>query len=525
MPNIPPKSAPDAARTMMRDDRGAIMVMGIFMCVFLVGALWYIAGIGDALVFRERMQESADSVAFSAAVIEARGMNIIVMMNLLMAAILAIRVAINLLKVVFIAAAAIFTALSLNPFGGEFFIPFIDPAVAGAEEMQSLDNSTRTPIDDALEALNVAETGVAEATPAGAWAGAFEMASKYTPPVADVILLGATTGKDWGLPVEKGTTHKLCEKSADAVADIITALIPNIPPGLRGAVKGVIGGMTSNDFFCELGDGGSPPDFSNQINAANSQACDGKKTKTCNDAADANTKYTNLQTKYGYVDGSPGPGTTTAQITEVNNAQKDWIAQQNACDDFDMDKCNKDVKKEQDKKAKEASDKAKAAGGGSSGSSGDKRPSMVAKNWHNGIADAQIASVTHSNDERNNTRHAPRYVNIADQKRRTINDANFVQKSAWAQAEFFYDCGGAWSSCNNNQEAMWNFHWRARFRLVNGDAYLGGEAISVADAAMRAKIGIDLATSKAESWGLTNGVQKAELGKVAAETGTPFTLH
>src|SRR5262249_55414937 len=43
-------------------------------------------------------------------------------------------------------------------------------------------------------------------------------------------------------------------------------------------------------------------------------------------------------------------------------------------------------------------------------------------------------------------------------------------KFSFAQAEFFYDCSGAWntSSCNNekgtNESAMWHFKWRARLR-------------------------------------------------------------
>src|SRR5258708_5202200 len=165
-------------RRIASDERGAIMVMGIFMCVVLVGALWYIAGIGEAIVFHERMQEAADSVAFSGAVIEARGMNIIVMMNLLMAAILAIRVAINLIKTVLIVAAAIFAVLGLIPFM-EWAEAFAAPCEAGAEAMQNLDNSTKQPIDLALEALHYAEIGVKEATPLAAWAGLSEMAGKY----------------------------------------------------------------------------------------------------------------------------------------------------------------------------------------------------------------------------------------------------------------------------------------------------------------------------------------------------------
>ncbi len=46
------------------------------MCACMVGILWYLAGIGDAIVFRERMQEAADATAFSAAVLHARGMNL-----------------------------------------------------------------------------------------------------------------------------------------------------------------------------------------------------------------------------------------------------------------------------------------------------------------------------------------------------------------------------------------------------------------------------------------------------------------
>ncbi|HSO33012.1 MAG TPA: hypothetical protein VLT33_10850, partial [Labilithrix sp.] len=41
---------------------------------------------------------------------------------------------------------------------------------------------------------------------------------------------------------------------------------------------------------------------------------------------------------------------------------------------------------------------------------------------------------------------------------------------AWAQAEMFFDCGGAWTSkdCNNDDDdAMWHFKWRPRLRRFN----------------------------------------------------------
>ena len=152
--NLPSSNRDASEAGIAADDRGAIMVLGIFMCVFLVGSLWYIAGIGDALVYHERMQEGADAVAFSAATIEARGMNIIVLINMLMACILAIRVAINVVKYGLIIAAGIFGALSLIPFAGAVFGAAAGFAAEGAEAAQNVDNSTRTAIDDALIALH-----------------------------------------------------------------------------------------------------------------------------------------------------------------------------------------------------------------------------------------------------------------------------------------------------------------------------------------------------------------------------------
>ena len=96
------------------------MVMGIFMCSCLVGALWYLAGIGDAILYRERLQEAADAMAFSDAALHARGMNLLVLINLIMSLILGIRVAIRTAKIVTLIATAVFAnvGLSLGPHSG-----------------------------------------------------------------------------------------------------------------------------------------------------------------------------------------------------------------------------------------------------------------------------------------------------------------------------------------------------------------------------------------------------------------------
>ena len=67
-----------------KDDRGAVMVMGLFMTLALIGMLWFLLGLGATLAFKEKMQQAADSAAFSAAVVHARDMNMIVAINMVM---------------------------------------------------------------------------------------------------------------------------------------------------------------------------------------------------------------------------------------------------------------------------------------------------------------------------------------------------------------------------------------------------------------------------------------------------------
>ncbi|HBQ15938.1 MAG TPA: hypothetical protein DEF51_34015 [Myxococcales bacterium] len=85
LPERPPTERPGAKRLLV-DRGGATMVMGVFIAVLLVGMIYYVWGIGDAVLHRERMQDASDTAAFSAAVIHARGMNMIALLNIVMGA-------------------------------------------------------------------------------------------------------------------------------------------------------------------------------------------------------------------------------------------------------------------------------------------------------------------------------------------------------------------------------------------------------------------------------------------------------
>jgi hypothetical protein len=84
------RATPYSARGLGQDNRGAIMVLGIFMACAMVGLMWYMIGVGDALIWRDRSQEAADSMAFTSAAIHAHSMNIIAFLNIVMSILAAI---------------------------------------------------------------------------------------------------------------------------------------------------------------------------------------------------------------------------------------------------------------------------------------------------------------------------------------------------------------------------------------------------------------------------------------------------
>jgi hypothetical protein len=62
------------------------MLIGLLLALAVVGALWCLIGIGDAILAREVSQEAVDSAAFTNAVIHARGMNFIAFINIIVMA-------------------------------------------------------------------------------------------------------------------------------------------------------------------------------------------------------------------------------------------------------------------------------------------------------------------------------------------------------------------------------------------------------------------------------------------------------
>ena len=49
--------------SLIADQSGAIMVMGVFMAVLLVGFMYYVIGVGETIFYRERMGDAVDAGA------------------------------------------------------------------------------------------------------------------------------------------------------------------------------------------------------------------------------------------------------------------------------------------------------------------------------------------------------------------------------------------------------------------------------------------------------------------------------
>ncbi|WP_236519650.1 hypothetical protein [Sandaracinus amylolyticus] len=179
------------------DQRGAIMVIGVFMSAMLVGILYYVWGIGGALLFRERMQDAADASAFSAAVVHARGMNIIALLNIVMAALAAVetglQVAAEMLDAAAIAAGL--TCLGCGPWcaycceGCYYAIKY----GTDASSAHNIHNQVERIIDPIMTATH----GVAVAVRHG------------SPLAAQGLVIGYSTSRPYNPPVELGVMFPL----------------------------------------------------------------------------------------------------------------------------------------------------------------------------------------------------------------------------------------------------------------------------------------------------------------------------
>jgi len=238
------------------DDRGAIMLIAVFFALFAVGIVYYLVGIGTTLLFRERLQDAADAAALSAATMHARGMNLLALINIVMAVLLAVLVTLKLLETLAIIGMLLAAALAWVTMGSS--LAAVPPLNTLREEMRITYDKVKPHVFRALKALNSTADAVSQAVPASAMALVVaDIQSAERPPGVD----GVAFGTRLSLPVKDDSFDELCGRAGQVPIQLAKEALSPIPglSAIIGKLEDPMHSLTSSlsEWFC--GDSSNPP--------------------------------------------------------------------------------------------------------------------------------------------------------------------------------------------------------------------------------------------------------------------------
>ncbi len=490
-----------------RREDGAITVVGLFMACFLTGAVWYVVGIASAVLYRERVQDAADAVAFAGAVYHARGMNIIATLNILMSALLGLLVTVRLLR--YLNDSANILACGCQP------IPFIGPTCVTVcritfnmkPRLSSLETRLTGLYNRVGPALSKTQVGVARAMPWIAELKGVGVSRNFQPDVRFGVIASFSLvprQERLGLPVQEGEEKVLCDKVKGGLVDLVFRPVENIPGA--GMVRGWLEDPLSEfvERFCA---GGELVDPERAAEIAQQEE-DDQVERRCNyeqELSDAlahpsrprsmgtlqlgramhaegtldlrelqcyavqrHTLLADLPT-FGSYRGREAPA-EVRQVPDVGELLEtqpgDPPPQQSLGCAFNRNTCETRAR-DHIRAAREAES---AEGGAVETSQIDPQarqqttPKVVFEAAQSGNGYFQVWSVVAADDAR--VRQPARIVEFAAHGRARAADTSFWGRLGWAQAEFYYDHEGPWSDEIGSHEALWNLRWRARLRRV-----------------------------------------------------------
>jgi hypothetical protein len=247
-----------------QDERGAIAVMTVFMAIFAVAVLYGFVGTYSALAFREGMQDAADAAALSSAVIHARSMNFIVLVNIIMAALMALLIAVKLMEGLCILGMILAAALAWPTFGAS--LALLPPLASAQQSIHEAYEPLKKSVDSALDILHLVENIVKTAAPIAATAIVTEelVTGGMQPADAGFVQSGAAPGGNpvaSPLPLETDTFSTLCDKGGEELATVIALPIQKLDPSgwVEGALKAAANAMTGAFETWLCGGGSSKP--------------------------------------------------------------------------------------------------------------------------------------------------------------------------------------------------------------------------------------------------------------------------
>ncbi len=426
---------------LLTDQRGAVMVLGVVMAALMVGVLWHLVGVGDAIIYRERMQEAADATAFESAVWHARTMNLLVVLNIIMSAILAFLAMWRLAELLVGLAAAVVAILCFIP-GLQGLASLEGQLVRLEEWLVEKDPKVAANVEKWLIRVSKAEKVVSTVAPALNLGMAAANNTTYygrgssvdfAVPVSASIVPSVET-KAWrpevpyrmnlsaaapAMPVQSDSFEVLCGKAGAFVPKQFAGLmdrfhVPNWKKGfdLLGSVLGKIT-QTFTPFFCGMGK--APSAIGDPVDELAKKTCDQEKAQY-----EAQIRL-------------PDAGTGRHRA-------------------FEYDKCV-DRNKDAINKKQRAVDKAGL----------DNRPAKVWDFAANGTLALQVWSIVHGSprwsygDDEEVALAAPG----AAPQREDAMDTHW----AVAQAEYYFETKDPWIKAS--AAAMWTIGWKARLRRVH----------------------------------------------------------
>lgn len=248
---------------LVRDERGAMLVIAVFFAIFAVSMLYLGIGAAETVLFREHLQDTADSAALSGAVTQARLMNIVVLINLVMAALVAILLTLKLVEGFAIVGIAIAAGLAFFTAGSS--LAFIPPLNALRSTMAGIYEELKPGIFEVLKVLNDVSDKIVEVGPA---AGKLVALTEIEGSGANANARGfaAVSGED--LPLRNDDYSKLCKNAGKLVRSIAEKPFAGIP-GVGTIMHEALSPVDSlaeamSEWFC--GDGGyNMPDLGQEI--------------------------------------------------------------------------------------------------------------------------------------------------------------------------------------------------------------------------------------------------------------------
>ena len=166
------------------DERGVMMMVGVIAAAFLIGACWYVWGIGRATVFRESLQSAADSSAYLMSVYDARGMNIIAMINLVMSVVLTVLVICKVIQ------AIVFAVNIISCIFGAMFNPVCDATTAAEVPLSRFVDGVAKVVEGVLTGLSLTESAIAIAWPLLPAGQSVTVAGDYQPQALATMGIG-----------------------------------------------------------------------------------------------------------------------------------------------------------------------------------------------------------------------------------------------------------------------------------------------------------------------------------------------